>query len=75
MAQGKNKFTKPSKEVKKTAMQAKKRKGKTSAGPKKTSLTHKLNTALSAEIGRSIEKTIAAKYAQSGGSLSILKQG
>jgi len=74
MVQGKQKFKKAKVEVKKTKMQIRKKKGRTSEGPKKHSLAHKLNTKLTAEIGRNIEKSVTAKYSQGGGSLSILKQ-
>eukprot|EP00282_Hemiselmis_andersenii_P006918 CAMPEP_0114123408 /NCGR_PEP_ID=MMETSP0043_2-20121206/8200_1 /TAXON_ID=464988 /ORGANISM="Hemiselmis andersenii, Strain CCMP644" /LENGTH=76 /DNA_ID=CAMNT_0001216163 /DNA_START=1 /DNA_END=231 /DNA_ORIENTATION=- len=74
MPQGKMKFKKPS-GVKKNTRTDKKKKGLQKFNPKNPSLGYKLNAKLTAEIGRNIEQSTAAKYGKNGGTLSLLKGG
>lgn len=72
MPQGKIKFKKTVATKKPNANSAKKKKGLQKFNPKNPSLGYRLATKLTAEIGRNIEDSVAAKYGKGGGTLSIL---
>jgi predicted transport protein len=73
MPQGKMKLGKPVKEKSKTQHKAlRTRKGLTDKKPKKQSLAIQLNKKLTSEIRNKIEKSVADKFHQGGGKLSIL---